>query len=961
MRASAAALLLLLVPALAGAATRYDPRLRFRTYRTAHFDIQAHQGEDALARRLAAIAERVAAAFQPALGRPRGRVQVILVDQSDVSNGWATPFPYDTIEITAAPPPGEELIGNTTDWLEVAFTHEYTHVLHLDRSRGLMGGVRRVFGRAPLVFPNLFLPLWQIEGFATYEESRMTGEGRVPAGDFRALVDVPARQRRFEPIDRAGGGLDDWPSGHAPYAYGAYFHQYLADRYGADRVEALADATAGQLPLLGAFAFKPVLGASLTSLWRDFRAARERAVPPASATDSDARRLTHDGYVVSAPAVDRDGVMYYRRANADGFPALMRLENGKTRRMAWRVGGARTSVRGDWVVFDQVDFARSVAVYSDLYAMRRTGGRVRRLTKHARASDPDLSPVAGRIVCVVQASGRRALALLDFTPDGPYAVPRVIAGEPDADYAGPRWSPDGTRIVAERRRPGGHELVLVDPATGAVRTLAADTRARLVTPSWSHTGANVLFAADADGAVFNVYAIDVASGDVRQVTDSASGAQFPLLAPDASLIYVGYTADGYDLFSLSATAASMRAPVVIDRFAPLAAPSGFSAPPKPSTDPIVGDEISGPQAGATGPQAGAAGPQAGAAYSPLRTLVPTYWEPVLESDAGETLVGAATSMTDALGRHTYAVDAAWSGSRARPDWHAAYVYDRWRPTLVASYSDDTDPIAGGELRSRELFAGALLPFRHARWSHTLMGGVDAETQTAVCTVNCAVGRAHRDLRSVRAGWLYDSRRQFRYSISPEEGVAVEAAIDGSRRALGADTDASSAILDARVFQRLFSRHTVLAVRLAAASAWGDAAGRRRFSASGPGPAALSFDFGRDTIGLLRGFDPEDVVGTHAAVLNADLRVPLARVQRGPGLWPIFVRSIHGAAFVDFGHAWDATFRAADVRRAAGGEIASDLVLVHALPVTIAGGVAWTRDPVAARDRVAGFFRVGYAF
>src|SRR5687768_17982833 len=94
----------------ASASERYDPRLRFRTIRTAHFDVHAHQGEEALARRVAAIAERVRARAQPTLGIPRGRVQVILVDQSDLANGWATPVPYDTIEMTAAPPAVASLI-----------------------------------------------------------------------------------------------------------------------------------------------------------------------------------------------------------------------------------------------------------------------------------------------------------------------------------------------------------------------------------------------------------------------------------------------------------------------------------------------------------------------------------------------------------------------------------------------------------------------------------------------------------------------------------------------------------------------------------------------------------------------------------------------------------------------------------------------------------------------------------
>src|SRR5262249_43151343 len=227
---------LLLCAPSALAASRYDPRLRFRTIRTAHFDIHAHQGEETLAARLAVIVERVRDRFQPIFGVAPGRVQVILVDQADVSNGWAAPFPYDTIEINAAAPASETLIGNASDWLELAFTHEYTHILHLDRARGFMQGVRRVFGRAPLVFSNSYLPIWQIEGLAVFEESWMTGEGRIPAGDFRAIVDVAGAHGRFEPIDRAGGGLVDWPAGNAAYAYGAYFHQYLADRFGPERL-----------------------------------------------------------------------------------------------------------------------------------------------------------------------------------------------------------------------------------------------------------------------------------------------------------------------------------------------------------------------------------------------------------------------------------------------------------------------------------------------------------------------------------------------------------------------------------------------------------------------------------------------------------------------------------------------------------------------------------------------------
>ena len=237
--------------ALTSASGRYDPRLRFQTISTTRFDIHYHQGEEPQARRLARLAETDAAELDATLGRPSGRVQVILVDQSDLSNGWATPLPFNTIEIAAASPDGSSLIGNTDDWLRLVFVHEYTHVVHLSRGRGWIGGLRRVFGRMPLLYPNLYLPLWQIEGIAVHEESALTGQGRVPDRNFRAIADVASAESRFEPIDRANGGLVDWPSGQAQYVYGAYFHEFLVARYGEASLRQLTDSTAGRVPYFG--------------------------------------------------------------------------------------------------------------------------------------------------------------------------------------------------------------------------------------------------------------------------------------------------------------------------------------------------------------------------------------------------------------------------------------------------------------------------------------------------------------------------------------------------------------------------------------------------------------------------------------------------------------------------------------------------------------------------------------
>ena len=374
--------------------------------------------------------------------RPNGRVHVILVDQHDVSNGWANPAPYNVIEISVAAPAGSSQIGNTDDWLRLVFSHEYTHIVHLDKARGWIGGLRYVFGRAPLLYPNLFLPLWQIEGIATWNESVLTGQGRVPTGDFRSILTRAAGAHRFEPLDRVNGGLVDWPSGTAQYAYGAYFHQYLADRFGAASLQRLAEDTSGRVPYFGSRAFKRVFGRSLGDLWKDFSADAARRVRD----ESDARtQLTRHGFSVTAPAFSASGRLFYSVADPHGFPSLMELGRaGSTpRRVADRFLGDRTSASGSVLVFDQLELESNVDLRSDLFAVDPDGGRVRRLTRNARAADPDVSPDGTAIVCTLQQPSGRALGLLPFPRPAAVGTPTVLIAADGSDFGAPRWSPDG--------------------------------------------------------------------------------------------------------------------------------------------------------------------------------------------------------------------------------------------------------------------------------------------------------------------------------------------------------------------------------------------------------------------------------------------------------------------------------------------------------------------------------------
>ncbi len=923
--------LMILASSIASASGRYDPRLRFQTISTTRFDIHYHQGEEPQARRLARLAEIVAAELDATLGRPSGRVQVILVDQSDLSNGWATPLPFNTIEIAVASPAGSSLIGNTDDWLRLVFVHEYTHVVHLSRGRGWIGGLRRVFGRMPLLYPNLYLPLWQIEGIAVHEESALTGQGRVPDRNFRAIADVASAESRFEPIDRANGGLVDWPSGQAQYVYGAYFHEFLVARYGEASLRQLTDSTAGRVPYFGSRAFKKIFKRSLGDLWREFEAASREPVAAASAKVT---RLTEDGFGVAGPRLAPDGRLYHSVVNPNGFPALLVREPGATesRKVTNRYLGTNLGFAGSEIVFDQMEIEHQVGLQSDLYAVAASGGRSRRLTHGARAADPDVSPDGRLIVCTIQRVDRRELALLDVATASPRPGPTPLVSQPGVHFFSPRWSSDGRWIAAERttmeRRS---EVVLIDPATKLVaRTVASSAGSRSVSPAWAADG-RLFFASDRDGDGFRIFVTDIETGATSRLEDSGANATSPAPSRDGlTLVFVGLTPGGHDLFSVPLESA--RWTTVGPAPAETRVPMGVDAP---SAAPAA---------------------VASASYSPLRTIAPRFWTPTLESDQDELVIGAATGGTDALGRHIYAAEVGWATARGRPDWQVAYAYDRWRPTFFANIADDTDPWRDGELRTREGNAGVLYPIRRVRWSQSILGAIHSSTEQFSCACGAESG-ARVTRGSLRAGWLVDDSRSYGYSISREDGWNGTFTSEFTREALGADDNGQATTLDLRGYLPVFPRHAVVAARIAGAASWGDLVVRRQFSASGSGPQLLGFDFGSDAIGLLRGLSEDAIVGTRAAVVNVDYRFPLLQIERGIGTWPAFARVLHGAVFVDAGHAWDSVFERSDVTVSLGAELSLDGVVGYVLPLTVTAGGAWV-----SHDRgLVGFARIGKAF
>lgn len=886
-----AALVLVLCAARGALAQPYDPAFRWRTIDTPHFRVHHHQGEEALAQQVAREAERAHALLAPRLRfEPRQRTQIVLSDDFDDANGSATPLPYDTIRLWAVPPPSLSVLQDYRDWVRQLVLHEYTHILHLDDVGGIPAAANRIFGK--IWVPNGLVPAWITEGLAVVNES---GGDRAAGRNGSALFDMYARALAtdgpFPGLDQVSNPFPDWPVGNVPYLLGGRFMGFLQARYGPDAIAGFAaDQGARVWPYSPSGTGRRWLGdRTFPELWAEYAQA-ERAHAEGLRAWVRARRvtepvpLTRAGGEIANPRFSPDGsfVAYFRR-DLDRAPGIFRVapDGRDLGRVDVVDANGTLAVRSPTeAVVAMGEVFREFRVYDDLWAVDlRTGSR-RRLGRGERATDPDVSR-DGRTVVYVRRTGGGSMALVRRSLGG--GEPEVLYAHGGAQPFMPRIAPDG-RVAFELQEGGRRDIAVWQD--GRVEKVTDDD-ALDTGPAWTPDGRFLLFASDR-GGIFNLYAWEGATGVLRQVTNVETGALQPEPSPDGrTIVFVTYSRAGYDLAAIPLDESTWLDPV--------AAPPTVPAEPSPPAEPL-----------ATRP------------YRALDTLGPTLWLPFVGADGAGYTFGALTGGADVLLRHAWALEAWWSPHAREPGYLAAYQGGWSWPLLDLSSSRTIEESPGPPDRLDAVWtyadAGATFTFTRLARRLALRLGWKGTGYSSIETpgpgpVPAAIRFRDGFLSEASLSATYSDARRFVRSISPEQGRTVSVRLSLAAPAIGSDYDVARARATVAQYVHLPSTsHGVLALRLAGGAARGTLGDRAPFEIGGFGSAGAAslLPFAGPSVGpdQLRGYPSGAFGGTGFVLGILELRFPLARPLAGRGTWPIFLRRVHGAVFLDGGQAFD---------------------------------------------------------
>ncbi|MBF0287900.1 MAG: PD40 domain-containing protein [SAR324 cluster bacterium] len=663
--------------------------LQWHTLETDHFLVHYPEGLEELARLSAGYAEESHALLSPIMDwQPEEKVHVIVHDTKDQQDGYASNFPYPTLNIFPNAPDISGVVAEyeSQDWLRALILHEYFHVLHLDTVEGYSKLVRTIFGRPgyapnPLVSslflflnsPNNFAPLWLWEGLAVYLETELTNSGRGRSTRSEMVLRMHALEDQLLQIDQIDFHKPGIPGEHSRYLYGGYFVDYLVDGAPRSAIRGINHNIATWLPYTGVYTIQHSDGTSLSGLYDRFfehqkQEQQKRISILRTQPLTSPQSLYSEGYQQKGFALSPDETRVAFAEGSGDYGKRIRLwhkETGKFETLLEQDANSLVWHPNQNYLFFTATAPRGIYSYRDLFVYDFEKKQVHQLTHGARVGNMDLSPDGRQMVAVENGKGHQNLVLYHLTATENESLPfkaergKLLTHFQYSRIAMPRWNGQGNQVVYSLTdRKGGTSLPILE--VSSQKEILRITEGHLQSaPIWGPDDQSIVFSSDHSG-VSNLYRFDLTTKVLKPVTHVLGGAFLPVLAQQSQRLYFqNYVSPGFELAYMPWDGKQVRSDPLPRIRSTWFFNRELAQELEQSKVPVI--EFSSEP------------------YNDRKNLASQFWFMYGEEEPDGYAWGAITAGEDPLANHTYF--ATLTKGKEKLYHQFSYTNDQWKPTF----------------------------------------------------------------------------------------------------------------------------------------------------------------------------------------------------------------------------------------------------------------------------------------
>lgn len=541
------------------------PGLKWYQINTENFRIVFEGGNLSEAQRIANTMETLYKPVSMSLGVTPKKISIILQNYQAISNGFVTQTPRKS-EFYTMPAQDYNFLG-LLDWMDLLSVHEFRHVVQFDKSLTKFNkGIFYLLGyNAASSMAHIAVPEWFWEGDAVVIETALTrgGRGRIPNFGI---------QMRANTLER---GIFDYHRQYLRsfkyqiqdhYTFGYYMTSFLRRSYGEDFLAQATGETWGWpfLPFRFSNRIKKYSGKNLirnyNSMMRELDSLWRGQIDSREFTRFRKINFRYTGAYSDYlyPQYLNDGSVVALKSGIGDIPTFVVFdETGKDRKI--HIPGiinntGMLSVSNDVIVWNEIEFdprwgnhTFSVIKIYDLKTQE-----LKRVTRRSRYSSAALSP-GGNIIATVETTNdsKHKIAILD-TQSG--ILIEELPNPENHFFLNPRWSSDGSSIVAVKQTGSGKILWRYD----LEKSIAEDI--------WDFGHENIGYPLMFDHYIFynspydgidNVYVMDLNTNKRYRVSSGKYGTYNAVVSREGTkILFNNFTEDGHDIAEIAFDTAS---------------------------------------------------------------------------------------------------------------------------------------------------------------------------------------------------------------------------------------------------------------------------------------------------------------------------------------------------------------------------------------------------------------------